>query len=227
MNKDTTKQAGVPELLAALLTLLAAHRVAFRQERPYRRAVALVFGELFAFARHTVTQTLLALGLSGTDWTAFYRLFSRPRFEEARLNACLFRETLVHSRPDEPYVTAIDGTQIPRASQKLPGSSWLHALRTPVFKRGIQRGQRFLHGAWLPAMVAGYTRAIPLRFLPAFPHKAQPAEAKPCKEWEAGLAFIRWVRQQLESAAEWRSSWWCWGMGALTPWGCGGGCRRV
>lgn len=200
MNEHTTEQAGVPPLLAALLTLLAAHRPAFRQARPYQRAVALVFGELFAFARHTVTQALLALGLSDTDWTAFYRLFSRPRFEEAALNGCLFRETLVHSDPDEPYVAGIDGTQIPRTSYKLPGSSWLRAPRTPVFKKGIHRAQRFLHGAWLPAVVAGYTRAIPLRFLPAFPVKARPAEAPPCKEWEAGLAFISWVRQQLDGA---------------------------
>src|SRR5512136_2572450 len=129
MNEHTTQTTAVPELLAALLTLLAAHRPAFRQERPYQRAVALVFGELFAFARHTVTQTLLALGLSTTDWAAFYRLFSRPRFEEAVLNACLFRETLAHSDPGEPYVTGIDGTQVPRTSHRLPGSSWLRAPR--------------------------------------------------------------------------------------------------
>jgi hypothetical protein len=80
-----------------------------------------VFGELFAFARHTVTQTLLALGLSDTDWTALYRLFSRPPFDEEQLAGCLFGETLAHSTPDEPYVTGIDGTQIPRTSYKLPG----------------------------------------------------------------------------------------------------------
>jgi hypothetical protein len=66
--------------------------------------------------------------------------------------------------------------------------------------KGIHRAQRFLHGAWLPAIVAGYTRAIPLRFLPAFPAKARPAEAAPCKEWEAGLTFVRWVREQLDGA---------------------------
>lgn len=200
MNEDTTGQNAVPPLLAALLALLAAHQAAFRQARPYQRAVALVFGELFAFARHTVTQTLLALGLSDTDWTAFYRLFSRRRFDEVRLADCLFGETLAHSQPDEPYVAGIDGTQIPRTSPRMPGSSWLRAPRTPVFKKGIHRAQRFLHGAWLPAVVAGYTRAIPLRFLAAFPAKARAAEAAPCKEWEAGLAFIGWLRGQLDAA---------------------------
>ena len=198
MNEHTTGQAGVPDLLAALLGLVAAHRAAFRQARPYRRAVALVFGEVFAFARHTVTQMLFALGLSEVDWSGFYRLFSRRRFDEAALNACLLAETLVHSDPGAPYVAGIDGTQVARTSHKMAGTSWLRAPRTPVFKQGIHRAQRFLHGAWLPAIVAGYTRAIPLRFLPAFPVKARPAEAAPCKEWEAGLTFVRWVRAQLD-----------------------------
>jgi hypothetical protein len=200
MDEHTTAQAWVPELVAALLALLAAHRPAFGQERPYQRARALMFGELFAFARHTVTQALLALGLTEVDWTAFYRLFSRRRFEEAALNACLFGETLVHSDPAAPYVTGIDGTQIERTSHKMAGSGWLRAPRTPIFKKGIHRAQRFLHGAWLPAIVEGYTRAIPLRFLPAFPAKARPAEVAPCKEWEAGLAFVGWVRHQLDAA---------------------------
>jgi hypothetical protein len=39
-----------------------------------------------------------------------------------------------------------------------------------------------------------------LRFLPAFPASARPAQAEPCKEWQAGLAFIGWVRQALDQA---------------------------
>jgi hypothetical protein len=66
-----------------------------------------------------------------------------------------------------------------------------------VFKVGIYRVQCFLHGSWLTPMEAGYSRAIPLRFLPAFPPKAKPAHVPPQREWEAGLPFLRWVRQDL------------------------------
>ncbi|HEX9117686.1 MAG TPA: transposase, partial [Anaerolineae bacterium] len=200
MDEDSTEREAVPALLAALFELVAAHRPAFRQERPYRRAVALVLGELFAFARHTVTQSLLALGLSEADWTGWYRLFSRRRFDETKLAQLLLGQTLRHSPSEGPYVTGIDTTQIPRTSYRMPGSSWLRAPRTPVFMKGIHRAQRFLHGAWLPPIEEGYSRAIPLRFLPAFPLKARPAEGRPCKEWEAGLAFIHWVRQELDAA---------------------------
>lgn len=200
MDKDNTSGGAVPGLLAALMVLLAAHRPAFRREQPYRRAVALVFGEMFAFARHTVTQGLLALGLTDADWSPFYRLFSRSRYDEEALSRCFLRETLAHSPAAEPYVTGIDTTQIPRSSMKMPGTGWLRAPRTAVFQRGIHRAQRFLHGAWLPTIQDGYTRAMPLRFLPAFPEKAVRAQVEPLKEWAAGLKFIHWVRHELDQA---------------------------
>jgi len=80
--KDSTDWARLPVLLRELLVLLYAHRSAFRQERTFLRAMGLLFGELFTFARHTVTQGLLALGCTDADWSAWYRLFSRPRFAE-------------------------------------------------------------------------------------------------------------------------------------------------
>ena len=105
MNEHSTESKVVAGLLPTLLALIAAHRPAFGQERVYRRGVALVVGELFVFARHTVTQSLLALGLAEVDGTAFYRLFSRQRFEVEVLWNCLLDETLPHSEPTEPYVT--------------------------------------------------------------------------------------------------------------------------
>ncbi|MDX1269436.1 MAG: transposase, partial [Oceanisphaera sp.] len=196
--KNSTFPTEIPSLLRNLLTLLAAHRPAFRQERTYQRAVALVFGELFSFARHTVTQALLALGLTDADWSAWYRLFSRPRFVEETLANCLLAETLAHAPADQPYVVVPDGVQLPRSSRTMPGTSWLKAPRTPVFRVGIHRAQRFVHGAWLTPLEEGYSRAIPLRFVPAFPEKAVPAETPPCREWTAGLQFVSWVRQQLD-----------------------------
>ena len=49
-------------------------------------------------------------------------------------------------------------------------------------------------------MEAGYSRAIPLRLLPAFPPKAKPANIPPQREWEAGSAYLSWVREELDEA---------------------------
>ena len=196
MVNDTTQSS----LVCNLFGILEAHRPAFKQERPFLRAVGLVLGEIFSFGRHTVTQGLLSLGITDGDWGAWYRLFSRERFDEEKLSDCLLQETLEHVAVDEPYCAAIDSTSIHRSSLKMPGTSWLRDTRFSAFRPGIHRAQRFLHGAWLTPLEAGYSRAIPLRFLPAFPPKAIPAETPPRREWEAGLVFINWLRRRLDQA---------------------------
>ncbi len=72
-----------PELLKNLQALVAAHRPLFSQQRVYERVRTLLLGELLAVSRHTVTQLLMALGLTEEDWSAWYRLFSRARFRAA------------------------------------------------------------------------------------------------------------------------------------------------
>lgn len=198
--KDSTDATRLPTLLRELIALLYAHRSAFRQERTFLRVMGLLFSELFAFSRHTVTQGLLALGCTDGDWSAWYRLFSRGRFSEEDVADQFFAETLVHVPEEQPYAVVVDGTQIPRSSQTMPGTSWLKAPRTPAFRVGIHRAQRFLHGAWLTPVEDGYSRAVPLRFLPAFPEKAVTGAAPARREWEAALLFLRWVRQGLDKA---------------------------
>jgi hypothetical protein len=157
-------------LLVCLLELLAAFRPAFRQERPYRRCMALVFASVTAFARHTISQLLLTLGVTEQDWSGWYRLFSEPRVDIDALDAELVRQTLSEIPATGPYVVAIDGVQVPRWSLGMPGTSWLKAPRTPRWKPGIHRAQRFFHlAALLPITQQGYSRALPLRFVPAFP----------------------------------------------------------
>ena len=107
------------------------------------------------------------------------------------------QESLEHVGVDEPYCAAIDGTALHRSSLKMPGTSWLRDARFSAFRAGIHRAQRFLHGAWLTPLEAGYSRAIPLRFLPAFPPKAISADVPARREWE--------VHQLVAARAGW-----CW-----------------
>lgn len=190
-------------LLPLLGQLLLAHRAAFRQERPFQRAAALAVGQIACFGRHTLTQSLSALGLETVDWSAFYRLLSVPRLEYDRLAGCLVAQTLPSVPLEQPYVVAVDGVQIPRHSRKMPGTSYLHNPTSPPFRRGIQRAQRFGHLAWLvpPDAATGYSRAIPLRFDPALPAKAVPAAGcLPQTEWQTALGHLRWLRQELDRA---------------------------
>jgi hypothetical protein len=201
VSEHITSPTRPSSLLHELQVILAAHRPAFRQDRPFARMVALVYASLFAFARHTVTQLLVALGQTDHDWSAWYRLFSVPRLDYEELTRCYFRETLQAIGTEGPYVAVIDGVQLPRSSRTMPGTTWLKHPRTPVFKPGIHRAQRFVHLAGLLPPEQGYSRVLPLRFEHAFPEKAvRPADLLARKEWEAGRDALAWLRCALDAA---------------------------
>lgn len=199
MEKYTPKTEQVPALLAELWSLLRRAQQAFGQERVFRRAVALLFGELFTLGRHTVTQLLRTLGATDYDWCAWYRLFSRPRFVATAVAGSLLVETLAHVPASDPYVTTVDGVRIPRSGKRVAGSSWWPGQNTAPFDPGLVRGQRFAELTWLTPAEDSYCRALPLRWDPAPTEKAVPAAAAPCKEWEAGLAAWVWARQELDA----------------------------
>lgn len=184
-------------LLKQLFALLQAQRSCFNQERVYQRAVALVLAEIFVFARHTVSQLLMALGLVEQDWSAMYRVFSQERFGYERASKQLLRESVAHVAPEDWYVVVGDTTQMPRSSEKMEGVSWLRNLRTPVFGTGIHHAQRWFNGCWMMPAEQGYSRALPLQWLPAFPPKAHRAVTAPGSEGAAAIQFLEWVLAQL------------------------------
>jgi len=198
MSDHTPEVKEVPTLLAALWELLQGARSAFGQERVFRRAVALVFGELFALGRHTVTQLLRALGEEDQDWSAWYRLLRKERWDEAKLAGRLVEETVQHVSVEEPYVVTLDAVRIYRTGKQVAGSGWWPSLRTAVFRRGLERAQRFVEGAWLTPVQEGYSRAVPLRWLPAVTAKSVASQETPCTEWEAGVKVLTWLRAQLD-----------------------------
>jgi hypothetical protein len=193
--------AATRPLLDTVLELLQGARAACEQQRSFERLVALSLGHMLAVGRRTITQDLVTLGLTESDWSAFYRLFSVPRVDEAVLSRTLSEQALALLPSDEPAVVVLDGLQLPRHSRSMPGTSWLRHPETPPFRTGIQRRQRFLNMALLlPASASGYQRALPLRLLPAVPEKAVPAAGVvPQTEGQAGVTALRWLRELLDT----------------------------
>jgi hypothetical protein len=157
-------------LINWLWVLLEVHRVVFGQERVYLRALAMVLGEIIVFNGHRVTDLLRSLGLVAEDWSAWYRLWERPkRFVEEQAAVVVLGLTLRFVVVSDLYVVGVDSTQVWRDSRRMEGTSWLVCGRTPKWRVGIHRAQRFLNGSWLTPLSAGFCRAIPLRWRPPFP----------------------------------------------------------
>ena len=185
-----------PELLKNFFALLSEYQGLFKQKRTFLRVVHLVLGEIFVFARHTISQIIMALGHNEEDWSAWYRLFSCERFPYTVFRDLLLRQVLTTYEPGDLFVVAGDSTQTPRSSRKMEGSGWLRNLRTPPFMVGIHAAQRWFHGAVLLPEAHSYSRAVPLFWQPAFTAKSQPKAHEPCKEWQAALQFLNWLKAQ-------------------------------
>src|SRR5262249_41072568 len=69
---------------------------------------------------------------------------------------------------------------------------------TAPFRVGLHQAQRWFHGSWLLPAEQGYSRALPLKWLPAFTEKARRQLHEACKEWEAAVQFFTWMRQQFQ-----------------------------
>ena len=188
------------QLLKELVKLLEAQRAVFTQQRVFETALWLVLAEIVVFARHTITQMMMSIGRTDEDWSRWYRLFSCTRFNYDKASELLFQESLQHVSADALYVVAGDGTQTRRSSRKMEGAHWLHNPQSPVFKRGIHIAQRWFNGSWLLPAENGYSRAIPIRWLPAFTEKSKPKTTQPQKEWECAVIFLEWIGQQLQLA---------------------------
>lgn len=188
-------------LVKQVLKLVEKHRAAFGQERVYLRGMGMVIGELLAFGQHRVTDLLRGIGCTQEDWSAWYRVFQEAgRFKEEEASVILLRETLAEVSAEELYTIAVDSTQVARDSQRMEGTSWLKYPRNPAWKISIHRAQRFLNGSWLTPLANGFSRAIPLRFMPAFTEKAVTKAHEAQKEQVVGVEFVQWVRRQLDAA---------------------------
>ena len=179
--------------------LLDAHRAAFKQTRSFARCAILALGMIFAFARHSVSQCVLSLGQGGRDWSAWYRLFGGKRYKQEDLDEIMLGNMLEHVPVQDPFLVVVDGTQTQHTSKHMPGCGLGLSYRTPAYARGLHICRRWVTCAWLPAVVEGFSRAIPLQFLPAFSAKSAPASVAPQTDCQAALAFLNWLRGRLNA----------------------------
>ncbi len=200
-DSRTPTRAVLPVVLSLLTT---SGEAACGQARVARRLVELTLGLVLAFGRHTVTRMLVTIGQGDVDWSAAYRLFRHQRVDLEVLRRQLLRRLVPGPVTTRPLTVVLDSTQLPRSSARLVGVGWLKAPRTPPWKPGIHRAQRWVGlSVLLPRSVRGESRAVPLWFFPAPSSSARPWPGQPpCKEWEAGLAALRWLRSALTAIGQ-------------------------
>ena len=181
-------------LWEAMGELLEAWRPVFRQERTWERAVSLAQGWLFTLGRRPMSRAICTKGDAHRDWSADYRLLSRGEWSETALLDVSLRECLgVHGSADQPFVVALDDTNLPKAGKKTPETRWLKDPQSPPFWINLIWGQRFIQVSALlrPEGEEGPCRAVPVRF------QLAPAIGKP-RSKASGEARAAWRRERRE-----------------------------
>lgn len=158
-------------------------RPAFSQERTYERARKLAISCLVGLGRKTITGMLCAGAQQFEDWSAFYRLFERERFDKKALFEPVRRTVLEELPLQEPLIALIDDTLVRKKGRKISGTSWRRDPLGPPFCTNFIWGQRFLQmSAALPEQGAiGGARGIPIDLAHA------PSPGKPKKNASAEL----------------------------------------
>ncbi len=155
-----------------------------------------------------------------------YRVFSQGRFQYERASAVMFQESLKHVEAGEVYVVAGDTTQTPRNSSKMEGVSWLRNLRTPAFRPGIHLAQRWFNGCWMMPAEAGYSQAMPLKWLPAFTEKARRQVTPTRTEWGLLYSFSSGYDSSCRVEGECNNVFSCLATGTMTRLSCGDSYRN-
>lgn len=173
---------------------------ATRQRRTAVRALLLTIGLVLVTGRSMISRVLIVTGMTTSDWTAFYRVFAAARIDLTDLRAQVTTAWLALYPDDAPAVVVVDGTQLPRTGRKISGVGFARHPRTPAWKPGIHRAQRWqgVSGLTMPTE-DGDCRTIPLWFAPAPSPSARHWPDHPATpEWHAAMAGVHWVRETMD-----------------------------
>lgn len=174
---------------------------ATHQRRTALRLLVLTMGLVLVSGRSMVSRMLVVLGLGWRDWTAAYRVFSDERVSIVCLRSQLVAAWLALHAADAPVVVVVDGTQLPRTGRKIPGVGFARHPRTPAWKPGIHRAQRWEGVSGLtPPTAEGDCRTVPLWFAPAPTPSSRAWERHPrMPEWQAAITGLHAVRESMDT----------------------------
>ena len=199
MPRELSPYCWIEEYREQLERIWAETRKLFRQRRTADRALKYLRGVFCLGWTSRVSNVLRALGEVDRDWTAYYRLFSRERFDVDGARRHIVGEALsLWEGRKGPIVCAADDVPRYRTGRKSPGVHWAKAADTAPFRHGLKLAQRFLTFSILaPPNGEGYTRAIPLPWVPAFTRSSKRWPAR--KRTEALYEVLKQVSEQIGS----------------------------
>lgn len=135
-----------------------------------------MLSNLVCMGRHTITGLLCTSGRQFRDWSADYRLYAVPRFKPEDIFATVLSSVRGLLKPEQPLVTALDDSLVPKCGKRTPGVSYRRDPLGPPFSVNFITAQRFLQ---LSAAVPHGTQSCGARMIPVdFTHAPSPKKPR-------------------------------------------------
>ncbi len=179
-----------------------------------QRVTRHVLGQLLCLGRHTLTGVLAASGRLFGDWSADYRMYSRPRIDARQLFGPVRRTLGARLQPHAPLVVALDDTRLPKRGRKIHGTGYTRDPMGPPFHLNLIRAQRFVQLSMASSSSATAARMVPIDFVHAPPAPrcapgAPPDELARGREQrrqmalpQVGAARLRHLRQLMDQEGQ-------------------------
>lgn len=184
----------------------------FPQKRSRERAIEHAMALPCILGRRTISRTICALGRSGQDWSADYKMFSRSQWSAESLFDPVIEDYLVRY-PEGPITAAFDDTKLKKTGKHIVTAFWQRDPMSPPFHTNLIYGLRFVQAALLfPHYQEGDfpARGFPVAFQEAAAIKKPGKRASDeehaayklaCKQQNLStqaLATVRSLRQRLD-----------------------------
>lgn len=157
-------------IITELLAYLEEWRTVFGQARTHRLAVHMALAVLWTLGRQTISQRIMLLGRWREDWTKFYRLFSRRRWEASDLFAGVLHG-VQRWCPGRYLVVAGDDTLVHKTGKLVHNVGFLRDPLSPKFRYNLVLGVRYLQLSVLVPLYELFPTdavsavAVPIRFV--------------------------------------------------------------
>ncbi len=136
-------------LAAQLYSLLdRGWQSVFAQKRSLQRAIEHALALPCIMGRRTISRTLCALGRSGHDWSADYKMFSRSRWQAESLFDPVIDDYLARYH-EGPITAAFDDTKLAKTGKHIATAFWQRDPMSPPFHINFIYGLRFVQAALL------------------------------------------------------------------------------
>ena len=134
-------------LTEQILQIILPMRIAFLQQRSFKKFISFIFAILCTGGRHTITSFICFLRQEHKDWSAIYRFFSTAKWDSEICFDQIAKLALkkMISKNNKHILISIDDFRVEKTGKTIPHTRYQLDPKSPKFHPNLMWGHRYLH----------------------------------------------------------------------------------